>query len=206
MTDADDDPDRDRLHEANLFITVSGPPGSGVTTLCEELADLLDCGYVSGGQIFRELADERGLTLTQLVAEAGESDEIDRALDRRLRTIAEKWGSANNAFVLESRLAGWIAGNRADMRIWLDAPDEVRAERTRDREEMVAEMQVREVIEADRYESYYDIDLSDQSIYDLSVNTARWSPAGTLEIVRKAVREYDSTVDEGAVRTPDLDV
>jgi cytidylate kinase len=206
MTDADDGPDRDRLHEANLFITVSGPPGSGVTTLCEELAGLLDCGYVSGGQIFRELADERGLTLTQLVAEAGESDEIDRALDRRLRTIAEKWGSANNAFVLESRLAGWIAGNRADMRIWLDAPDEVRAERTRDREEMVAEMQVREVIEADRYESYYDIDLSDQSIYDLSVNTARWSPAGTLEIVRKAVREYDSTVDEGAVRTPDLDV
>ena len=92
------------------------------------------------------------------------------------------------------------------MRIWFDAPDEVRAERTRDREEMVAEMQVREVIEADRYESYYDIDLSDQSIYDLSVNTARWSPAGTLEIVRKAVREYDSTVDEGAVRTPDLDV
>jgi cytidylate kinase len=206
MTDADDDPDRDRLHEANLFITVSGPPGSGVTTLCEELADLLDCGYVSGGQIFRELADERGLTLTQLVAEAGESDEIDRALDRRLRTIAEQWGSANKAFVLAAWLAGWIAVKHADLRIWLDAPDEVRAERTRDREEMVAEMQVREVIEADRYESYYDIDLSDQSIYDLSVNTARWSPAGTLEIVRKAVREYDSTVDEGAVRTPDLDV
>jgi cytidylate kinase len=126
-------------------------------------------------------------------------------------TAGDRGDRSRRAFLLGAAgapagLAGWIAGNRADMRTWLDAPAAVRAARTRDREEMVAEMQVREVIEADRYESYYDIDLSDQSIYDLSVNTARWSPAGTLEIVRKAVREYDSTVDEGAVRTPDLDV
>lgn len=195
-----------RLSDVNLFVTVSGPPGSGVTTLCEELSKALNCGYVSGGELFREIADDRDMTLTQLVAEASESDEVDRALDRRLRTISEKWGSANKAFILESRLAGWIAGNRADLRIWLEAPDEVRAERTRDREEMTAEMQVREVIEEIRYESYYDIDLSDRSIYDLVINTGRWSSAGTLEIVLSAIREYDPTLDEGAFRTPDLDI
>ena len=177
-----------------------------MTTLCEGLSEALDCGYVSGGEVFREIADDRGLTLTQLVAEAGESDEIDRALDRRLRTIAEKWGAANKAFILESRLAGWIAGNRADLRIWLDAPDDVRVDRTRDREEMTAEMQVREVIEEARYESYYDIDLSDRSIYDLVVNTGRWSPSGTLEIVLSAIREYDPAADEGAFRTPELEI
>jgi len=196
----------DRLGDANLFVTVSGPPGSGVTTLCEGLATELDCGYVSGGELFREIADERDMTLTQLVAEAGESDEIDRALDQRLRSIAEEWGAANKSFILESRLAGWIAGNRADLRIWLDAPDEVRADRTSTREEMAAEMQVREVIEAVRYESYYDIDLSDCSIYDLVINTGRWSPAGTLEIVLSAVSEYDPALDEGAFQTPNLDI
>jgi len=196
----------DRTGGVNLFITVSGSPGSGVTTLCEGLSEALDCAYVSGGELFREVATDRGMTLTQLVAEAGESDEIDRALDRRLRTIAEEWGSANKAFILESRLAGWIAGNRADLRVWLDAPDEVRAERTDDREEMTAEMQVREVIEKKRYESYYDIDLADRSIYDLVINTGRWSPAGTLEIVLSAVGEYDPALDEGAFRTPDLDI
>jgi len=195
-----------RLSDVNLFVTVSGPPGSGVTTLCEALSTALDCGYVSGGELFREIADDRDLTLTQLVAEASESDEIDRALDRRLRTIAEKWGSANKAFILESRLAGWIAGNRADLRIWLDAPDEVRAERTRDREEMTAEMQVREVIEELRYESYYDIDLSDHSFYDLVINTGRWTSAGTLEIILSAIKEYEPTLDEGAFRTSDLDI
>jgi len=203
---AETDGGSDRLSDSNLFVTVSGPPGSGVTTLCEGLSSALDCGYVSGGQVFREMAEERDMTLTQLIAEAGTSDEIDRALDRRLRTISEKWGAANKAFILESRLAGWIAGNRADLRIWLDAPGDVRADRTDDREEMTAEMQVREVIEESRYESYYDIDLSDRSFYDLVVNTGRWSPSGTLEIVLAAVREYEATIAEGAFQTADIDV
>jgi len=204
MTDTDSG--SDRLSDSNLFVTVSGPPGSGVTTLCEGLSSALDCGYVSGGEVFREMAEDRDMTLTQLIAEAGQSDEIDRALDRRLRTISEKWGTANKAFILESRLAGWVAGNRADLRIWLDAPANVRADRTGDREEMTAEMQVREVIEESRYESYYDIDLSDRSFYDLVVNTGRWSPAGTLEIVLSAVREYDADIDEGSFETADLEI
>ncbi|MGZ0747668.1 (d)CMP kinase [Haloparvum sp. AD34] len=196
----------DRQIDSNLFLTVSGPPGCGATTLAEGLADALDCAYVSGGEIFREIAEERDETLSQLIAEAGESDELDRELDRRLQRIAEKWGAANKPFVLESRLAGWIAGNRADLRIRLNAPEEVRIERTGDREEMASEMQVREVIEAQRYESYYGIDIDDQSFYDLTINTARWGQDGTLDIALTAVEQYDAAVDEGAVPTPDLDV
>lgn len=192
--------------DTNLFITVSGPPGSGVTTLCEGLSATLDCGYVSGGEVFRDLAEDRDMSLSQLTAEASESDDIDRALDRRLKTIAEKWGASNKAFILESRLAGWIAGNRADLRIWLDAPEEIRVERTDDREEMGAEMRVREVIDEQRYEAYYDIDISDRSIYDLSINTARWDPASTRAIVLAAIEEYDASLDEGAFPTADLDI
>ena len=184
-------------HEQNLFITVSGTPGSGVTTLCRGLADALGCGYVSGGELFREIAEERGLSLSQLTARAGESEELDRALDRRLRTIAETWGTANKGFILESRLAGWLAGNRADLRIWLDAPEEVRLERTEDRDEMAAEMQVREAVDAARYESYYDIDIEDRSIYDLALSSARWGESALLSLVLTAVREYDPVSDEG---------
>jgi cytidylate kinase len=192
--------------ETSLFITVSGPPGVGVTTLCEGLSEALDCPYVSGGQVFRELADERGVTLTQLVAEASESDEIDRALDRRLRTIAEKWATADKPFILESRLAGWLAGENADLRVYLDAPEDVRADRPTDDEEMTAEMRVREVIEAGRYESWYGVDVTDRSIYDLTLNTARWSPDGVLNLVLAAVEEYDGMGDEGPVPTPEMDV
>ena len=195
-----------RSVDSNLFIAVSGPPGCGATTVCEGLSTALDCGYVSGGDIFRELADDRDMSLSQLIAKTDETDEIDRALDQRLRTIAEKWGASNKAFVLESRLAGWLAGNRADLRIWLDAPDEVRVDRTQDREEMEAEMRVREVSEAGRYRSYYGIDIDDRSFYDLSINTARWSPEATLEMILSAVEEYDPEIDEGAFPTEDVDL
>ncbi|MFB6123717.1 MAG: (d)CMP kinase [Haloferacaceae archaeon] len=131
---ASDSTAEERAFDTNLFITISGPPGCGATTLTEGLAEALDCGYVIGGDIFRDLAEERGLTLQQLIAKAEEDDEIDRALDRRLRRIAEQWGTANKAFILESRLAGWLAGNRADLRIWLDAPEEVRVERLSEHE------------------------------------------------------------------------
>ncbi|RZH69408.1 (d)CMP kinase [Natrinema altunense] len=192
--------------DTSLFITVSGPPGCGATTLCERLADAIGCPYVSGGDIFRELADDRGMTLNQLTAKADESDEIDRALDQRLQQIAEEWGMANKPFILESRLAGWLAGDRADLRIWLDAPETVRLERIDDRTETEAEMRVREVSEAGRYESYYEIDIGDRSFYDLHVNTARWSKAGVFRLVRAAIEEYDPELDEGAFTTPPMDI
>jgi len=192
--------------DTDPFITVSGPPGSGLTTLSEGLARALDCAHVSGGEVFRELADDRGLSLSELTARAGESEAIDRDLDRRLDRIAETWAAADKPFVLESRLAGWIAGDRADLRVWVDAPEEVRVDRIRDREEMGAEMRVREVIEKQRYDSYYGIDLADRSIYDLAINTARWRPDDVLAIALTAIERYDPVADEGRFPTPDMEI
>ena len=192
--------------ETNLFITVSGPPGCGATSLCTLLSEAMDCPYVSGGDMFRDIAEERDMTLTQLTAQAQESDEIDRALDRYLREVAEEWGTANQPFILESRLAGWIAGDRADLRIYLDAPPEVRKERIADREETTAEMGVREVGEAGRYQAYYDIDSEETDFYDLHLNTARWDQAGVFEIVRAAIEQYDPEADEGAFETASVEI
>ncbi|MDQ2051501.1 AAA family ATPase [Natronolimnohabitans sp. A-GB9] len=192
--------------DTTLFITVSGPPGCGATTLCEQLSEAMGCPYVSGGDIFRELAEDRDMSLNQLTAKADESDEIDRALDQRLQQIAEKWGTANKPFILESRLAGWLAGDRADLRIWLDAPEDVRSERIEDRIETEAEMRVREVSEAGRYESYYEINIDNRAFYDLNINTARWSKQGVFQLVRTALEEYDPDLDEGAFQTPEADL
>ena len=43
--------DQTGVVDADLLITVSGSPGSGVTTLCEGLADALDCGYAAIGSM-----------------------------------------------------------------------------------------------------------------------------------------------------------
>ena len=192
--------------DTNLFITISGPPGCGATSLSTRLSEAMNCPVISGGDIFRDIAEERDMTLTQLSAKAQESDEIDRALDQKLKGIAEKWGTSNKPFILESRLAGRLAGDRADLRIYLDAPDEVRKDRISDREETTAEMGVREVSEAGRYQSYYEIDVDDIEFYDLHLNTARWDQMGVFEIVRTAIDQYVSENDEGAFATGSVDI
>jgi cytidylate kinase len=184
--------------EHNLLITVSGPPGSGASSTSQALAEALGVQRVDGGEVFRELAEERGMSLTQFSAKADEEPEIDRLIDRRLQRVAEVWGASNKGFVLESRLAGWLAGNRADLRVWLSAPEEVRVARTADREEMESEMRVREVQEVGRFERAYGVDVTDTSFYDLSLNTARWSRESVVDIILQAVREYEHENDEGA--------
>ena len=184
-----------------MLITVSGPAGSGKSTLAGNLADALDYEHVSGGDIFRALAEERGMTPLELNKAAEEDDQIDRDLDRRLRDIAAE----REDLVLESRLAGWMAGEYADMKLWLTAPLDARADRIAEREDKPfeqarTETEERSQSEAQRYADYYDIEFDDLSIYDLAINTARWDPQGTLSIALHAVDAYDESVDEG--KTP----
>ena len=184
-----------------MLLTISGPAGSGKSTVAAALAEELGYEHVSGGDIFRELAAERDLTPLELNRLAEEDDQIDRDLDRRLRELA----ASREDLVLESRLAGWMAGDHADFRIWLDAPLSVRAERIADREDKSVERAREETTarsdsEALRYREYYGIDIEELGIYDLALNTARLSPETVLEVVLTAVRGYDAGADEG--KTP----
>lgn len=181
-----------------MLLTVSGPAGSGKSTTAEGLAEALDLEHISGGDIFRELAAERGMSAVEFNRLAEKDDQIDRDLDRRLYAIATE----RDDVVLESRLAGWLAGDHATLRIWLDAPIDVRAARIADREDKSVELareetEARERSEALRYEDYYNIPIRDLSIYDVALNTARWGPDEVLDILTSAVTSYRGESDEG---------
>ena len=184
-----------------MLITISGPAGSGKSTVAAGLAERLGSEHISGGDIFREVAAERDLTPLELNKLAEDEDSIDRDLDRRQRELAAE----RDDLVLESRLAGWMAGDHADFRIWLDAPLDIRAERIADREDKAVGTAREETVEradseALRYREYYGVDIDDLDIYDLALNTARFSPGAVLDVVITAVEAYDIVDDEG--KTP----
>ena len=170
-----------------MRITVSGPPGSGTTTLAEAMSSRFDLEHVSSGDVFRSMARERDLSLAEFGRVAEQDPEIDREIDERQTEI----GHENDDIVLEGRLSGWMVEG-ADLRVWLDAPVEVRAERVAEREgqtpeEARDEIKEREASESKRYQEIHGIDIEDLSIYDLVVDTSTWDKDGVAEITATAV-------------------
>lgn len=71
--------------------------------------------------------------------------------------------------------------------MWLDAPVEVRASRLGERVETPQQLRAREESDARRYREYYDIDIGDLSIYDLTLNTDALSENGMRRTVSAAI-------------------
>jgi cytidylate kinase len=158
-----------------LLITVSGPPGSGTTTTAQRVAARLELDLIPGGEVFRALAAERGMTLPDFGRYAADHPDVDVELDARLAEIARK-----GDVVIESRLAGWIARHEglAAVTTWIDCDPLIRAQRVADREGLsvqraLADNDERQRVERARYLAVYAIDMADLSPYDLVLDSGR---------------------------------
>jgi len=168
-----------------MIVTIGGPIGSGKTTVATALAERFSLRHISAGLIFREMARERGMTLEEFSALAEKDSSFDRKVDERQRELAME-GDA----VVDGRLSGRFID--ADLKIWLTAPFQVRAERVArrdgiDLEEAVRRMREREASEERRYKKIYKIDLHDLTIYDVVLNTALSSSQGVIKVIETAV-------------------
>jgi len=173
----------------SVIITIGGLPGSGSTTVTRILSAGLGIDYISSGEIFRDLAKERGVTLAEFGKIAELDDSIDRMIDERQKKIA----SRQKDLIVEGRLSGIVIEENVDLRIWLKAPLDVRVERVTerdalDRPTLLTLIKERERSEWIRYSEYYGIDLKDLSVYDLLIDTSRWSAEEIADIILKAAQ------------------
>ncbi|MBN1431361.1 MAG: AAA family ATPase [Methanomicrobiaceae archaeon] len=170
-----------------MRVTVSGPPGSGTTSLSKHLSEKFSFELISAGEVFRSLAAERNMSLIEF----GNLCENDPSVDRLIDERQKETGESKEKIIIEGRLAGHMIDN-ADIRIWVAASAECRTQRIADRESVdfeasKAETIAREHSEAERYRKYYGIDINDLSIYDLVINSEKWGVEELAAVVATAI-------------------
>lgn len=159
-----------------MIITISGRAGSGKSTIAKELAKRLDLKHYSVGDVMRQMAKEKDMTLIELNRLAEKDDKIDKELDDRLIRL----GKEEDDFIIDGRLTAHFIPH-ADHRIFLEAEKKTRAERIlkaqrRDEtnqniEQTMTNMDARESSEKKRYLRYYGIDYTDPKLYTNVIDT-----------------------------------
>ncbi len=148
---------------------------------------------VSSGEFFRQMAEERDMSLEEFGELAENNIEIDKKVDDRMINAAEP------GMVLEARLTGHLM-NRSEkkaFKVWIEASLDTRVRRIAEREdyseeeieELKERVKKREASERKRYKNYYDIDINDTSFYDLVISSEDNSPEEIVEAIMEGVRD-----------------
>jgi len=152
-----------------MKIAISGKSGCGNTTVSRLVSEKLGLAFINF--TFRSLAEEKELSLAEVLKRAAKDDTWDKEVDTRQVAMAKK----AEGCVLGSRLAIWML-KEADLKVYLMASPETRAERIVRREggvleEVAAFTRERDRQDRERYLRIYNIDNDDYSFADLIINT-----------------------------------
>ncbi|MGC8565391.1 MAG: (d)CMP kinase [Thermoplasmata archaeon] len=172
-----------------MIIIISGPPGSGKTTVARMLSEKLNYPLVSSGDIFRSMAKEHNMDIESFSKFSERNDYIDREIDDKILKIMKN----NGNIIIDSRLAGWFAkrNNIDAFKIYLNASREKRLERINRREKTsMDDLVLREKSEIKRYKHIYGIDFKDLSIYDLVIDTENLSPEDIVNKILESVKKW----------------
>lgn len=178
-----------------VVITISGPHGSGKSTYAKEIAKALRLKYVSSGQTFRRLAKESGCDLETFSKKCEKDKNIDRKIDQITIDEARK-GNA----ILEGQLAAWMAKDFSVFNIYVTASEETRIQRIAERDGFDLNSARKETLsrtksEIRRFKRFYNVDITDLSIYDLILYTDRLSKEQCIDLLIAICRRVSSYHD-----------
>jgi len=170
-------------------ITITGACGAGKGTVGKIIAQKLGFRFVSLGDIFRNVARERGC---KDISELHNMARTDPGIDLAIDTYTKLFGIENDQFVFDARL-GWYWIPQA-FKIFLSCEDNERFCRIAKRENKSfesarAETLFREEEMSEQYRTLYQIEdfmSMDESRFDFIIDTTFNPPDKTADAVIRA--------------------
>lgn len=159
-------------------ITIAGSLGSGKSSTAKAVASALGYEHFSSGDVFRKMAQEKGVSVEVINIAAEVQQDIDRKVDAWLDSLKER-----EDIVVDSRMAWhWIPDSfkvflaldpsTAAERIFANIQESGRvSEKASSVEEVRASIDARFASEQKRYLSLYGVNPTDPLNFDMFINT-----------------------------------
>jgi len=180
------------------IVTIAGSPGSGKSSTAKALAASLGFRHFSSGDIFRQLAAERGLSIEAMNISA----ELQRDIDLRVDNLLQQLYAQQDRLVIDSRMAWhWMPES---FRVFLILDPATAAERVfaqvrgagrmsedaASLDEMRRSIERRATSEQKRYAALYGVNATEPLNFDLVINTKYNGLDAVTAIVRAAYQAW----------------
>lgn len=184
-------------------IIISGPPAIGKTTIAIGLAKEFGLKYLSGGDVLKDMAKEKGFHTEDddfWDTEAGmkflsmrkENSEFDKLVDEKLKKIF-----VTEDVVITSYTLPWLV--KDGIKIWLAGSQEISAKRMTTRDSISYDDAfgiVKKRYEENKmiYKKLYRFNFGDDlSVFDEIINTDGLGPDQVLALAKKVVKKHYDT-------------
>ena len=189
-------------NKSDIFIiSFNGQEGSGKSTIAKMVAEELGWKRYYMGQLFRDMAAEKGMTLPEFRKVC----DVDPAFDKKVDDYVTKLSREQNRFIIESRTAWHFIPD--SLKIYLQINPAVAAKRifkalskehnrsnednNLDTVENIQKSIVKRRNEdSDRYFNLYGIHQDDEKNYDFVIDTTNLAIEEVFEKVMKFVKNY----------------
>lgn len=178
-------------------ITITGSLGSGKSTVAKKLSEELGLIYYSTGSAQRQIATQMGITTLQLNHLADK----DKSIDEKIDGVIKSMNNDGNAYIVDSRLA-WhfmpdsfkvkliVNKNIAAERIFNDRKRSGESKYT-DVAQVITAIEERRHSERERFLRVYQVDIENNSAFDLVIDTTNLSPDEICQMIKTAYQKAE---------------
>lgn len=190
-----------------MIITISGTPGSGKSSIAEEIAKTLGYMRIYVGGIRRQIAKERGITLEELNEQSLTDPSSDYEADEIMRKLVysqdnlvveglvaaflfKKWGIEKDAVHVFIKCAPKVAGERIFKQKQKEGTEGRNEHETKTLKQQIEDVKTRMKTDTTRYKKYYDSDHLQESWYDIIIDTSKLNKEEALAKTHQEIKSF----------------